>query len=141
MAFVRPNLATCTGCRFCEVVCSFNKSQSCDPFTSRIRIKKDEVNGVEEPVVCRQCGDPKCAQACPTGALAKDEVSGIVVYDKAQCILCGLCVEACPWGAIWLDSRDDIILKCDLCGGDPACVKYCPTKSLEIMELPESNQV
>jgi len=130
MSFVLPNPDTCTGCRLCEVICSFNKSCNCDPFIGRIGVGKYEINSIENPVVCRQCEEPECVQVCPVGALVKDPFTGVVEYDQGKCIKCGLCTKACPWGSIWKNKRDGFILKCDLCGGDPECVKYCPTNSL-----------
>jgi Fe-S-cluster-containing hydrogenase component 2 len=32
--------------------------------------------------------------------------------------------------AIRLDEDTQFPLKCDLCGGDPQCVKFCPTEAL-----------
>lgn len=26
-------------------------------------------------------------------------------------------------------------LKCDLCGGDPECVKFCPRNAIEFMDI------
>jgi Fe-S-cluster-containing hydrogenase component 2 len=35
-----------------------------------------------------------------------------------------MCVSACPFGAINV-GPDETILVCDLCNGDPMCVKFC----------------
>ena len=134
MSFIKVDRHTCTGCRYCEVICSFNKSEVCDPSRGRIKIEKDEIQGTEKPVVCRQCSKPKCVEACPTGALYKDEKTGVVLYINDLCTQCQACVEACPFNAIWFHQSLNIILKCDICGGDPACVKYCPTKTLSLVE-------
>ena len=51
--------------------------------------------------------------------------------DEGKCIGCKMCVQACPFGnAVW-DEQTVKILKCDNCGGDPACAKVCPTHALE----------
>ena len=34
----------------------------------------------------------------------------------------------CPYGVI--HCQDDVARKCDLCGGDPECVRFCPTDAL-----------
>ncbi|UCH57973.1 MAG: 4Fe-4S dicluster domain-containing protein [Candidatus Bathyarchaeota archaeon] len=85
----------------------------------------------DEIETCRHCPKPKCVDACPTGALliAKDRV----ILEREKCDLCGACIEACliP-GALRI--FDGELLKCDLCGGDPACVRYCPTGSLTLKE-------
>jgi carbon-monoxide dehydrogenase iron sulfur subunit len=42
-----------------------------------------------------------------------------------------MCVQACPFGnAIW-DEVTHKVFKCDMCGGDPACSKYCPSQAIE----------
>ncbi|MCK5548711.1 MAG: 4Fe-4S binding protein, partial [Thermoplasmata archaeon] len=59
--------------------------------------------------------------------------------DKDKCIGCRLCVVVCPFSAI-TTFRDEII-KCDLCNGDPTCVKYCATGALTYDdELKESSK-
>ena len=47
--------------------------------------------------------------------------------NEEKCIGCLACVDACPFGAIQINPDGDV-LKCDLCGGDPVCVKYCPPR-------------
>jgi Fe-S-cluster-containing hydrogenase component 2 len=39
-------------------------------------------------------------------------------------------VEACPFEAVFLDPRAEKAMVCDLCGGAPQCVKWCPTAAL-----------
>ncbi len=56
-----------------------------------------------------------------------DKKSGAVVISESKCIRCLACVEACPFGAIHI-GPDREILKCDLCGGEPVCAKYCPPR-------------
>jgi formate dehydrogenase iron-sulfur subunit len=87
---------------------------------------------------CMHCEDPACVSACPVTAMSKT-AEGPVVYDQDKCIGCRYCVWACPWGvptADW-DSLAPKISKCDMCysrldlaGGEPACVKQCPSGAL-----------
>jgi Fe-S-cluster-containing hydrogenase component 2 len=44
---------------------------------------------------------------------------------KEACTGCRACVEACPYGVMFFDEDENFALKCDLCGGDPECVKNC----------------
>ena len=84
-----------------------------------------EEHGYSHPIICRHCKNPPCLSACPVvGAMVEDEKTGVVVIDELKCIGCLNCVEACPFGAIFVGPNREI-LKCDLCGGDPECVKYC----------------
>jgi len=134
MVYIKVNPDTCTGCRYCEVACSFAKEKHCRPAVSRIKVHKDEANGVDRPVVCRQCAEPACAAICPVGALVRNSTAGIVEYDRDLCVGCRACVAACPFRAIRYWPEDNKILKCDLCVGDPACVRYCATKTLSLEE-------
>jgi len=45
-----------------------------------------------------------------------------------------MCTIACPFGASVYDPVLDMIAKCDLCGGDPQCVKLCPSGALTYQE-------
>jgi Fe-S-cluster-containing dehydrogenase component len=56
--------------------------------------------------------------------MSRDERTGAIVVDDDACTLCHECVEACSYGAINI-SLDGEVLKCDLCGGEPACVEFC----------------
>ena len=40
-----------------------------------------------------------CEEACPTGAISKDEF-GREEIDYTKCIFCGKCMTACPFGAV-----------------------------------------
>jgi Fe-S-cluster-containing hydrogenase component 2 len=120
----------CTGCRTCEVVCSVQHDGELNLGRSRIKIVKWEEEGLDVPVVCQHCEVPVCAENCPTGALYKDERAGCVLYRKESCIGCKLCFLVCPTGGIGLDPEEGI-LKCDLCGGDPQCVKFCSPRAIE----------
>jgi carbon-monoxide dehydrogenase iron sulfur subunit len=120
----------CIGCRICEIVCSFVHERAINPKKSRIHVVKYHRYGLSYPVVCLQCTFPKCAQSCPTGAI--DRRDGMVQIDETKCIGCGTCASDCPIGAITMDADRKIAIKCDLCNGDPECVKKCPRKVLGI---------
>ncbi len=127
----------CTGCRICELVCSFNKTGwvEINPRKSGIRVSPVEKEGLRSSVtVCQQCQDPACIKACPTGALYKSEV-GTVMLAEQKCNSCGLCVEACPFNAIFLDGSIPGIIKCDICGDkEPLCIEYCPRDCIRLYE-------
>jgi carbon-monoxide dehydrogenase iron sulfur subunit len=120
----------CTGCRVCESVCSLSHDGECNPSRSRIRVIRWETRGIDIPVVCLQCDDPICAQVCPTYAIRRDEQSQAMVTRPEVCLRCNMCALACPFGGT-LVAPDKKILRCDLCEGDPLCVKFCETKAIE----------
>ncbi len=90
--------------------------------------------GVFIPLACLQCEDPICKMVCPVNAITKDEKTGAVITDQSKCIGCKLCMIACPFGAISIDPVTKEVIRCDLCGGDPQCVKFCPTGALEYVK-------
>jgi Fe-S-cluster-containing hydrogenase component 2 len=68
-----------------------------------------------------------------------DGRTGAVVINDDVCTGCLDCVDACPFDAIPVGPNNEV-LKCDLCGGDPLCVKYCPERpenSLPHLAYPE----
>ncbi|MFC1944305.1 4Fe-4S dicluster domain-containing protein [Chloroflexota bacterium] len=118
----------CTGCRLCELVCSLKKTGTINPCLARIRVFSSNDDGSSTPVICRHCKKPPCQQACPVPeAMYLDAETGAVVINDAECIGCLACMDACPFGAMRVGPEKEP-LKCDLCDGDPVCVKYCPTR-------------
>lgn len=83
-------------------------------------------------MICIQCG--LCIDACPHKAIYRNLKTNSIDIDEKKCISCGLCITSCPYGVLTLDPIDGKALKCDLCGGDPACVKRCPKKALYFLE-------
>jgi Fe-S-cluster-containing hydrogenase component 2 len=127
MKVFRSVAELCNGCRMCEIVCSLNKTGTINRYRARIRVVASQ-DGVRSPLICRHCKNPPCLAVCPVpGAMHPDTSTGAVSVYEPECIGCLACVDACPFGAIQVGPDKDI-LKCDLCGGDPVCVKYCPPR-------------
>ena len=123
----------CCGCKQCEITCSISHWGVMNELYSGIRIKTDLLGGyISEAFVCKQCAGPECVAVCPTGALHVDKETGARVIDKDVCIGCQLCLNACPVAPsrIRYVDTENVCFKCDLCGGDPKCVKQCPTVAL-----------
>ena len=150
----------CTGCRTCETVCSaFNRKKQVDgqlvrglgnPFYSNIRVHSYNPD-VDIPNICQMCPDNPCIEACPvspdpkTGrkALYRDEKTFAIKNDPARCTACGKCAEACKTkraGVIILNPQTNKPERmCNLCGGDPQCVKNCPYDALSYVKV-DSNR-
>ncbi len=40
----------------------------------------------------------------------------------------------CPFGAMSYNTTDKKVFKCDLCDGDPQCVRFCDIKCVEYLD-------
>lgn len=123
----------CSGCRMCESACSLYHDKVFNPTRARINIVKWETAGLYLPMVCQQCETPLCEVVCPMHAIKRDEETGAMLVDHDLCVGCRLCIMFCPFGGINLDPKTGRVLKCDLCGGDPVCVKFCEKEALQYL--------
>ncbi len=118
----------CTGCKLCELVCSLAKTGTINPHLARLKVVCSTEDGSCSIALCRHCEPPLCKDACSIpSAMYQNEVTGAVAIDDTNCNQCGECADACPFGAIQIGPHREV-LKCDLCGGDPVCAKYCPPR-------------
>lgn len=68
------------------------------------------------------------------------EVTGAVLVDREKCIGCGKCIEACPGRIPFLHPGDKKAVICDLCDGDPECVKACQKANFDAIWLVKEAQ-
>jgi len=155
-SMILVDYSKCTGCRICETVCSaYNNKQKVkgkvlpglgNPFYSNIRVYSFNPD-VDIPAICAMCPDNPCINACPvppdpkTGrkALYRDDKTSVIKNDPNRCIGCGSCAEACSARGVGVIVPNLETNKpegvCNLCGGDPQCVKYCPYGALSLVEV------
>jgi len=181
----------CIGCKACEVACKQWNQLPADgyEFSGNSYDNTLELGGttwrhvafVEQPApadappadtkwlmmsdVCKHCTHAGCMEACPTGAIIRNEFDDVFVQPDI-CNGCGYCVPSCPFGVIDLivpadydaprgfvsDGRtnDDatqrhggVAGKCTLCydrqkiGLVPACANACPTESIQFGDVDE----
>jgi Fe-S-cluster-containing hydrogenase component 2 len=134
---LRINYEKCTGCRLCELVCAVKHDGVSSPARSRIRIVKWEAEGIYVPMSCQQCVDAPCVAGCPVKALSRNTDAARVELDYSKCIGCRTCVSVCPFGAMHYIPADRRVIKCDLCDGDPQCVRFCDVKAVEYVDPEE----
>lgn len=141
----------CVGCGTCMAVCSLSHHGVVSPQLSSIQVVMFAREGaLIEANTCQQCEGPECMSACTiAGAMYIDEVTGARVIDTEKCIGCGECQKACPnrkssphyygdgLAPIRFDAANEKYFKCDLCGGDPQCVKFCPKEALSLSGIGE----
>jgi anaerobic carbon-monoxide dehydrogenase iron sulfur subunit len=133
--FVSVDPAKCTGCGICELACSQEKGES-SPLQSRIRVVRMKPL-FNFALACRSCEDAKCVKACPEKALSQAEGTGIIMVSDKKCKGCDWCVQACEHGGITIHPESGLAVACDLCGGEPLCVEFCPEEALELVATDE----
>ena len=131
-SFIKTRFDLCSGCGLCQLACSFQLLGGYNPHRALIQITHKSENLYHFPIVCSQCQNPYCANICPVKAIERNPETGALVIDHKKCIGCGLCTQYCPTGMVTIDPELKKSVKCDLCNGDPSCVKACPTGALKI---------
>jgi Fe-S-cluster-containing dehydrogenase component/CRP-like cAMP-binding protein len=134
----------CTRCDDCVAACAATHDNN-----PRFIRQGPEAEGVMVASACMHCVDPVCMIGCPTGAIYRENIDGLVGIDPNTCIGCSVCANSCPYGTIQMVALHDedglpIVTedtgapirratKCDLCiaqPGGPACVNACPHDAL-----------
>ena len=126
----------CGGCGVCQALCSLKRAGEVRPGESAIRVERYAGADGLNVVYCQHCADPVCVTACLKGVVDRG-ADGAVTRREEGCFACGACEVMCPFGAPVYDSVRDVYVTCDLCGGDPLCVKVCPTGALAYLEEAE----
>ncbi len=124
----------CVACRDCVYACAFAHGGGLDGESSLIAVGFSPEDRVCLPLTCLHCEQAWCMEVCPADAISRDDATGAVVIDEERCAGCKLCLLACPVGAVRFDAAAGVARKCDLCGGDPACVRGCTVDVLQYCE-------
>jgi formate dehydrogenase iron-sulfur subunit len=119
----------CIGCKACEVACkqwnelpsdgfefsgdSYDNTGSLSGTTWRhvsfVEQLSPEPAGAEDrwlmmSDVCKHCTHAGCMEACPTGAIIRNEFNNVFVQPDI-CNGCGYCVVSCPFGVVDLIAK------------------------------------
>ena len=130
--FIKTNFDRCSGCGLCLLACSEQLLGGYNPHRALLHIRHTAENLYHFPTVCNQCENAYCATVCPVKAIDRNTTTGAMVVDHDRCIGCGLCQRYCPIHMIKVDPDINKAVKCDLCGGSPACIAACPTGALAL---------
>jgi Fe-S-cluster-containing dehydrogenase component len=148
------DLKSCSGCKACMTACKANHDIPFGEHEGReyYRIWPLEIElGAYPyvirnmtPMLCMQCQDPPCVDACPVpGAIYRRE-DGIVLVDQEKCDGCKLCLAACPYGALYSRADKGVVDKCTFCfeglaeGFKPECVKACTADAMFFGDLDDA---
>ena len=160
------DVTLCIGCKACEVACkqwnqlpadgyalsgnSYDNTNGLSATTWRHVAFVEQMDRVEPSAsrwmmmsdVCKHCTNAGCLEACPTGAIVRNEFGDVYVQPDV-CNGCGYCVPSCPFGVVAIQPEAGIAQKCTLCydrqkdGLEPACAKSCPTDSITFGPIEE----
>jgi CRP-like cAMP-binding protein/Fe-S-cluster-containing hydrogenase component 2 len=92
-ALLVMDLDLCVKCDRCVDACESLHGES------RLVRNGIQVDKYLIPAACRHCNDPKCMNACPTGAI-KRRPEGEIYFQYEMCIGCSNCMIACPFDNI-----------------------------------------
>lgn len=145
MKVIGVHMDRCTGCKTCELYCGAERGSEGKTLLKAVqetpvpqpRVRVEGAGEASFPLQCRHCQQAPCLDACLTGALRRDEKSGMVIIREDLCIGCWTCTAFCPYGVIYPSPERKIAIKCDRClyMEMPACVDVCPTGALEVTEV------
>ncbi|HEX8806810.1 MAG TPA: 4Fe-4S dicluster domain-containing protein [Candidatus Aquilonibacter sp.] len=121
----------CIGCKACEVACkqwnelpsdgfnftgdSYDNTSELSGTTWRHVAFIEQMSVDEQGLhdrwlmssdVCKHCTNAGCMEACPTGAIIRNEFDSVFVQPDI-CNGCGYCVAGCPFGVIDVIERFD----------------------------------
>ncbi|MEM2341383.1 MAG: 4Fe-4S dicluster domain-containing protein [Candidatus Bathyarchaeia archaeon] len=128
----------CTGCLFCQTVCSYYHFKEFNLEKAHLHIQFDEKSMEFEAIHCQHCEEPLCVAACPKEAAVKDEKTGLVKINPMRCIGCKTCTVACPLSVPWFNADYHVAVKCDFCNGDPKCAKFCSPQAIRVATRSEA---
>lgn len=131
----------CIGCRLCEQWCSFSHFEVTNPSKARIHITRIHTTQIDIANYCHQCFSAPCIDSCKFDALNKDEKTGAIIVSEENCVGCRMCIHECPFAAPSMYPNGKYVLICDLCGGDPECVKHCPEKAIQYLEYGKADRI
>lgn len=146
------DLDRCTGCDECVKACATTHRG-----TPRFVRNGPQFGPLLFAHACMHCADPVCMIGCPTGAIARDQDSGVISIDSHTCIGCKTCSESCPYdnivmvqvrdhqGRAAVDRKTNLPIlqasKCDMCQElktGPACQTACPHQALFRLDTSET---
>ena len=122
----------CNGCLECEKACA--KSHPSSVAAGRPRIKVTKTDGSHHAVMCLHCETCPPSEVCPSALLEFHEDGKYWTLDEHRCFACMSCIPRCPHEGVFFEGAFGIetAYTCDLCAGDPACMKACKPGALTL---------
>ena len=131
------DLEICKKCEKCVIECSYYNHYPNNNGITSLREK------VQYALICKQCEEAPCVEACPREALEKQEDGSLKRYNML-CIGCNSCVLACPFGTIYPELIPYLDSICDYCKkrfkDAYLCIETCPYGAVEFKEFEENKE-
>ncbi|CAM3787921.1 4Fe-4S dicluster domain-containing protein [Parendozoicomonas haliclonae] len=134
----RSYLALCERCDLCREACPerlIRSLDSPDPALNGIAVLNLDYGQ------CTFCGE--CADACPTGALDREQGTKIQAQvklagpcDRILGMPCDMCADSCTEQAITLLERSAPTINLEACTGCGACALSCYSRALTMEKRP-----
>jgi anaerobic carbon-monoxide dehydrogenase iron sulfur subunit len=114
----------CTGCLLCEITCSLLHHGVVQREASAIQVRLGDLDQeFHQPVVCRQCKKMLCLKT--EGKEFDEKLKKEFIWEDKN-----KRSEGCAFKALFLYHQN--LIHCDLCQGEPECIKSCPTGALTL---------
>lgn len=157
----------CTACRGCQIACKEWKGHKAVPTLQRgthqnppdltpynyklVRFSEHKIDGrihwLFFPDQCRHCIQPPCKMVGDMDddqAILHDDATGAVLFtERTKNLQFEEIRQSCPYDIPRLNEDTGTIVKCDMCidrvqaGILPACVKVCPTGTMNFGDRDE----
>lgn len=130
----------CVCCYACVVACQdlhYDVDQEGPALRRAVRRENEAGEIYCTSLGCMHCDNAPCLAACPTGAIRRDEETGLVQVEQSRCVGCRSCLRACPFQVPQFTAENKMV-KCDGCleriraGRLPVCVQTCPSGALTL---------
>ncbi|HIH01382.1 TPA: 4Fe-4S binding protein [Thermoplasmata archaeon] len=128
------NPEKCNGCLECEKACITSKKSTVAAGKSRIKISKEGEK--HKAVMCVHCERCEPADLCPSALLEFHEEGKYWTLDEHRCFACMACMPRCTYEGIFFEGEFGVetAYMCDLCGGEPKCLKACSEGALTLSQ-------
>ncbi len=121
---IRVDAQKCTGCHLCEMACSLYHLDVVSIEKSAIRIFKDDLGkSVHVPKACPQCKRMVCLEGPQDAGVDEEEEKKKFVWPIER-------IKYCTPNALFTEG--EYSYHCNLCGGDPQCIKVCTVDAIYV---------